>query len=361
MRGVVSVWISFRGKIMGRKNKSYSRDLHQQAYDIFNAMLSFGESKKQAVTEETDKEKIFSFNTYKTYWKHTKYFLGWIRQEHPECTTLRAAKKYVNDWLELRASQTDENGNHLSAWTIQTEAAALNKLYGIDKADIDRFQPPKRNRCDIRRSRVAVERDRHFSVTNNDELIRFCRGTGVRRNVLEKLEGRDLWPRDRMEEEAERLKELEELSEKEKALLITLTDALSVFPEHEYFIHHRQDKGGRYRFAPIIGEDRQIIIDRMKRTPPDEKVWLYVSSNADIHAYRADYATAMYRMYARNIEDIPFDRINRGTGKPYQSDVYICRIDEKGKKLDKAAMKKCSKALGHNRISVIADHYIRGL
>lgn len=99
----------------------------------------------------------------------------------------------------------------------------------------------------------------------------------------------------------------------------------------------------------------------MKRTPPDEKVWLYVSSNADIHAYRADYATAMYRMYARNIEDIPFDRINRGTGKPYQSDVYICRIDEKGKKLDKAAMKKCSKALGHNRVSVVADYYIRGL
>lgn len=45
---------------MGRKNKSYYKDLHQQAYDVFNAMLSFGESKKKAVEEETDKKKIFS-------------------------------------------------------------------------------------------------------------------------------------------------------------------------------------------------------------------------------------------------------------------------------------------------------------
>ena len=85
---------------MGRKNKSYYKDLHQQAYDVFNAMLSFGESKKKAVEEETDKKKIFSFNTYKTYWKHTKYFIKWVQQTHPECTTLKSARKYVNEWLE---------------------------------------------------------------------------------------------------------------------------------------------------------------------------------------------------------------------------------------------------------------------
>lgn len=346
---------------MGRKNKSYYKDLHQQAYDVFNAMLSFGESKKKAVEEETDKKKIFSFNTYKTYWKHTKYFIKWVQQTHPECTTLKSARKYVNEWLELRSEQTDKNGKHLSAWTIQTEAAALNKLYGIDKADVDRFQPPKRKRQDIKRSRVATERDRHFSVTNNDELIRFCRGTGVRRNVLERLEGRDLWTKSDMENEVERLKRLENPSEKELAYLNTLADALSVFPDQDCFVHHRKDKGGRYRFAPIIGENKQKIIDRMKKTPPNEKVWQYVNSNADIHSYRADYATEMYRMYARKVEDIPYDKVNHGSGKAYQSEVYACRKDEKGKRLDKIAMIKCSKALGHNRIAVVADNYIRGL
>lgn len=58
---------------------------------------------------------------------------------------------------------------------------------------------------------------------------------------------------------------------------------------------------------------------------------------------------------------VPYDRVNRGTGRRYQSEVYTCRKDEAGKKLDKAAMLICSKALGHNRISVVADNYIRGL
>ena len=33
---------------MGRRNKTYSKDLHQQAYDQLTGMLAFGESKKEA-------------------------------------------------------------------------------------------------------------------------------------------------------------------------------------------------------------------------------------------------------------------------------------------------------------------------
>lgn len=69
----------------------------------------------------------------------------------------------------------------------------------------------------------------------------------------------------------------------------------------------------------------------------------------------------MYKSYARPLDQIPYDRVNKGTGKRFQGDIYTCRKDESGKKLDRQAMKKCSKALGHNRISVVADNYIRGL
>lgn len=346
---------------MGRKNKSYSKDLHQQAYDKLTGMLAFGESKKEAVANGTEKDKIFSHNTYKTYWKHTKYFVKWIRENHPECTTLKSAKKHVNEWLQSRVDQVNDKGQHLSAWTIQTEAAALNKLYQIDKADVDRFQPPKRNRQEIKRSRVVTVRDAHFSVTNNDELIRFCKGTGCRRNVLERLEGRDLWTREVMESELAMLSKNENKTKKEEKHMAVLQDALKTFPDQDMFIHHRKDKNGRYRFAPIIGPDREQIITRMRNTGYKEKVWLHVSGNADIHGYRADYAKAMYKMHARDIKDIPYDRVNKGTGRKFQGDVYVCRKDEKGKKLDKHAMFLCSKALGHNRISVVADNYIRGL
>lgn len=345
---------------MGKRDK-YRKDLHQQAYDKLTAMQAFGESKKSAIENGTEKDKIFSINTYKTYWKHTKYFLKWVQEKYPECTNLRKAKKHVNEWLQERVDQVDDKGQHLSAWTIQTEAAALNKLYQIDKADPQRFQPPKRNRSEIKRSRVMTARDAHFSITNNDELIRFCRGTGCRRNVLERLEGQDLWTRTEMEEEVAKLSKRDNITDKEMRHMAALQDALSVFKDHEYFLHHRKDKNGRYRYAPIIGPDKDQIINRMRNTGTREKVWQHVHSGADIHGYRAEYATAMYRMYARDIKDIPYDRLNRGTKKYYQGDVYTCRKDERGRKLDKIAMQKCSKALGHNRICVVADNYLRGL
>ena len=340
---------------MGRKNKSYYKDLHPQAYDRLNGMQAFGESKKEAIANGTDRGKIFSFNTYQTYWKHTKYFLKYIKETHPECTTLKSAKKYVNEWLQLRTDQG------LSAWTIQTEAKALSKLYGIQPDDDGYFKPPKRNREDIKRSRGDRVRDRHFSEENNDELVKFCKGTGLRRSELMELRGKDLVTRAQIEDEIARLNALPagERSAAADKRLEMLQDT-RLFDE-EYFTHVRNGKGGRERLSPIIGRFAGQIIGRIRETPAEEKVWQYVNTNADIHGYRAEYATAIYKTHARPIQDIPYDRVHRGTGRRYQSEVYTCRKDEAGKKLDKAAMLVCSKALGHNRISVVADNYIRGL
>lgn len=329
--------------------------MHQQAYEKLVAMQAFGESKKEAAADGTAVGKVFSFNTYQTYWKHIKYFIKYVKAAHPECTTLKKAKKYVNEWLQMRV---DEG---LSAWTVQTEAKALGKLYGIQPDDEDYFTPPKRNRAEIKRSRGDCARDLHFSDTNNDELIKFCQGTGLRRSELDELRGKDLTTREQIETEIRRLESLsgERGAEADRKRLSMLKDT-RLF-EGDYFIHVRNGKGGRERMSPIIGKNARQIVERMRETPPEEKVWQYVSSNADIHSYRADYATAMYKAHARDIKDIPFDKLNKGTGRRYQSEVYTCRKDEAGKKLDKAAMLVCSKALGHNRISVVADNYIRSL
>lgn len=340
---------------MGRRNKSYSKTLHQQAYDRLVGMQAFGESKREAVANGTERGKIFSFNTYQSYWKHIKYFIKYIRETHPECTTLKSAKKYINEWLQLRADQG------LSAWTVQLEAKALGKLYGIGPEDADYFTPPKRNRKNIKRSRGDRVRDLHFSKSNNDELIKFCQGTGLRRSELLALKGKDLVPKEQIEAGIAQIEAIPEdkRTAHETKHLAMLKDT-RMFPA-EYFTYVRNGKGGRERMSPIIGKNAGQIIDRIKNTPPEEKVWQHVHKCADIHAYRAEYATAIYKANARAIQDIPYDRVNRGTGRRYQSDVYTCRKDEAGKKLDKAAMLVCSKALGHNRISVVADNYIRGL
>lgn len=340
---------------LGRRNKSYSKDLHQQAYERLTGMQSFGESKKAAVADGTEKDKIFSYNTYKSYWKHVKYFIKYIKENHPECTTLKSARKYVNEWLQSRIDQG------LSAWTVQLEAKAMGKLYGIQPDDENYFKPPKRNREDIKRSRGDRVRDRHFSKTNNDELIKFCRGTGLRRSELEELRGKDLVTRNQIEKEISRLESIpvESRTPADEKRLTMLQDT-RLF-QGEYFTFVRNGKGGRERLSPIIGQNIGQIVERIRNTPPEEKVWQHIHKSADIHGYRAEYATAIYRTHAREIKEIPFDKMNQGTGRRYQSQVYVCRKDEAGKKLDRSAMLVCSKALGHNRISVVADNYIRGL
>ncbi len=347
---------------MGYKNTSYKKSLHQQAYQKLTSMQAFGESKKTAIKNGTAKDKIFSFNTYDTYWKHTKYFIKYVNRYHPECKSLKKAKAYVNEWLRYRTEYVNDKGEHLSAWTIQTEAMALYKLYGIEVDDPEYVDAPERKRADIKRSRLSCERDKDFSVTNNDTFIKFCRATGLRRRGIEETKGKDLVEYTRVAKEVVRLLGKQndtELSKREKNILSMCKDALN-FTDVSHFVYVKE-KGGRERLAPIVGPNAQLVIDRYKNTGKDEKVWLHVPSHADIHSYRGDYATAIYKLYARPIDDIPYDKFHPGLGRPYQSQVYCCRKDEKGKKLDKLAMLLASKALGHNRIEIVANNYLRGI
>lgn len=346
---------------MGYKEKREELTLHQQAYQALIYMLSFGESKRVGESDGTARKSIYSASTYQSYWKHIKQFLKYVKEQDAECKNLKDARKYYRDWLDYRAGYVNERGEHLSAWTIQLEAKALGKLFGISPEDPEYYVPPKRHREDIKRSRGVAERDKHFSEKNNQEFVNFCRGTGCRRNILEKLRGEDLFTLEDIEARIEMIGKKEELEFEDYGDLAALLDAKYYGMGKQYYIHHRNDKGGRNRYSMITGPNVNAIVKRMTETPATAKVWNYVPTNADVHSYRADYATEVYKEYARPIEEIPFDRINPGTNHKFQSGVYVCRKDERGKKLDKDAMYIASKALGHNRLDVIANHYIRGI
>lgn len=342
---------------MGHKKKnSDTRDLHQQAYDRLKGMQSFGDSKfadkkyDRDYDADTTAGKIYSYSTYKTYWKHIKYFLKWVQKNHPEIKKLDKAEKLVSEWLQTRVDAK------LSAWTVQTEAAALNKLYGIKTDDPKRFQPPQRRKEDIVRSRGTKTRDAHFSEAKNEELVNFCKGCGFRRNVLEKLRGDDLYDRARVEVALEKAKD-----DGDASMIKACVDALKTFPNKEYFILHRSDKGGKTRISPIVGPYTEKIVERMKNTKPDELVWRYVSGNCDVHGYRSDYATYLYKEYAMSIEELSFKKKIKCADGKYRSEIYICRGDEAGKKLDRQAIGIISIALGHNREDTVISNYVRNL
>ncbi len=252
------------------------------------------------------KEKIYSWATYKTYLKHDNYFVQWCRQEY-NCKILKDCRVHIDEYLQ----KLIDDGK--SASTIKMTASALGKLYDCSAADF--IETPSRARKDIKRSRGAAVRDKHFSIKNNAEFINFCKCTGLRRAELSQLRGDDL-----------------------------------VMKDGEYFLHvHKATKGGLERYSPIVGtkEEIQIVIERMK-VVGDCKVWKKVPGNADIHSYRSDYCNRVYKLYARDIKDIA-DR----------HEIYYCRKDLTGTRYDKKAMLIASKSLGHNRICVIASNYLR--
>ena len=132
-----------------------------------------------------------------------------------------------------------------------------------------------------------------------------------------------------------------------EAALLTLFPQSSIYKNRPQWYVLVKEKGGKWRLAPVIGapEDIRNVVDRFKLTPPGKKVWQHIPRAADIHAYRADYAITLYKLYARDVAELK--------GK----EIYACRGDQKGKHLDRRAMEVVEKALGHEKPHTFAAHY----
>ena len=281
---------------MGHKNK---KSLIRQVQERLDSMLAIGQSKYEDKKLDLTKRKIYSWSTYKSYLQQCCQFVRYCRDNH-HCKNLADCRQYVGEWMESRKD--------LSAYTLKLSASALRKLYWESLEELG-ITTKRAARSEITRSRGTAKRDKHFSEEKNAEFVEFCRSTGLRRSEITKLRGDQLIERD-----------------------------------GEYCIE-TTGKGGRFRVITICG-NVELVIGKMKEAGT-EKVWKKIPSNADIHSYRADYATRIYSKYARPIEEIP------------RKERYICRKDKAGIVYDKAAMLETSKALGHNRISVVGEHYLR--
>lgn len=276
--------------IMSHKNK---KSLVRQVQEAYDSMLAIGQSKHQDKINGVIGDKIYSWSTYNNYMKHANYFAKYCKEEHG-CRTLEQCKTYINEWLMKRMQEG------LSPFTIKLEASALAKLYRC--STIDFIKTPARKREDINRSRGEKVRDIHFSESNHRELVDFCRSTGLRRSELKVLTGDKLIHKD----------------------------------GKYYIVVNRGSKGGRYRELVVIGDIANV--KQLMNKAGQERIFTKIPGGADIHGYRAEYATALYNKLARPIEEIPYDAIHPGIGILYQSDVYNCRSDRKGVKLDKKAM-----------------------
>ena len=264
-----------------------------------------GSKRSEDKSEADTKNKIYSKATFKTYKQQFKHFADWLEKAHPEAETLEDARAFVDEYLK-----------HLielerSAYSISTAKAAIAKIMGVEATQF--IATPPRLRADIKRSRGVAERDKHITDKKEEELARFTSATGLRRKEMTMIKAEDLF-----------------------------------FENGQAYLNVTQGtKGGKPRVAKIVGKTDEETKDIVKWIKSKKgRLFNKLSSNYDNHFYRATYASRLYNQLKRDIDDIPTE------------DKYIMRKDRAGEIYDKKAMLLVSNALGHTRISVIAQSYL---
>lgn len=286
-----------------QQKESYRKTARLRLQTMLKAGL--GSKRSEDKAEADTKNKIYSKATFNTYKQQFRHFADWLDKAHPEAVTLEDARGFVDEYLR-----------HLielerSAYSISTAKAAIAKIMGVEATQF--IATPPRLRADIKRSRGVAERDKHISDKKEEELARFTSATGLRRKEMTMIEAEDLF-----------------------------------FENGQAYLNiNKGTKGGKPRIAKIVGKTEAETKDIIKWIQSKEgRLFNKLSSNYDNHFYRATYANRLYNQLKRDIADIPAE------------EKYIMRKDRAGEVYDKQAMLHVSKALGHNRISVIAQSYL---
>ena len=290
---------------MGHKSK---KSLVRQVQESLQSKLSAGDSKHLDKRNHETGEKIYSYNTFRTYQKHSCAFVKWAQQAHG-CKTLGECRQYVDEYLQHRAG-------YCSAYTVKLDAASIGKTYGESTRNF--IHTPSRLRSEITRSRGEKAMDKHFSTTKNADIISFCRASGLRRSELKACTG--------------------------NSLVQCNNSPVGLG------IHVQSGKGGKERIAPLYCDrstaDR--IVD-MCHAAGTGKVFSSVSKACDVHGYRSEYAATVYKANA-----IPLEKLQR-------PEKYFCRGDKAGTVYCRHGMQVCSQALGHNRIDIISSNYLHSM
>ena len=331
---------------MSYKAEFVSHDLYKQLCQRIHSMNSYGRKKHIDKLNGVDRtNKIYAQKTLQNHLIYCRLFSEWCKKVHPDAT-IKTASQFVPEYLQFCLDKG------LSVGTVKVYRASLNKIFKIT-TDLPNFITlPELNRTKFTRSRGEKKQDKHFSEIKHHDIVLLAKATGGRRNDLQSVQKGDLVSKSFLETN----KNFLDIHEK-----IIANDALTAFPDTYYFIHFRRSKGGRSRYSPIDNKYLNEALKLFQGNPEEKVLHDKISKAADIHAYRAEYANSIYDYIARDVDKIPYDKINKGTGHPYQSDVYHCRGNMKGIAFDRKALRAVSIALGHGhqRFEIFVNNYFR--
>ncbi len=304
-----------------------------------NSLKRFGQSKHDAKADFRLEQKakgdvwnpasapgIYSFKTFDSYHQTSMEFAKWLKQNHPEIKDIQVIDKaIVIQYLQFR----QQDGK--SAYTISKDMSALNKVLDLSIRKKE-ANLKERSYKDVTRSRTQKAHDRKYSPDNYKNQIAFAKACGCRRESIlggnYQVKPSSVW------------------QNQNGKLFVSLIE-----------------KGGRFRNAPILLtyekairemvpniETRETISDYKMDAERFRKIYFNAeqpflftkyTNKIDNHAFRAEYARARYQEEIHKKES---------AGKQIKADY---------RGYDKECVLKVSKSLGHNRPSVVVEHYFR--
>ena len=324
---------------MGRKT------IENQLEHKLHEKIAFGESRHSAKLEMRQElgteyrfgmsdDKIHSIETFDTYKKVAREYSRWLVEEKGlnKYTDVEKTREYAQEYLKNRIDKG------CSLWTVKMERSALGKIYG-KRIEIEL---PKREQELVTRSREEHEHDKHFSVSRNSDLILVASACGTRREDLGKIT-------------------LSSFKEKDGHLYVAINGS----------------KGGRDRLSPILREKENEVRELLERKRAEgkmehEKLFDKVHSKMDVHSYRREYAQNLYKdiandkayrdsvlkHYPKRIEIKTYtNRKGEKVTKEIQSKYFIPKGSKE--KFERNDLYVVSQALGHNRIDVSYNSYIK--
>lgn len=277
--------------------------LFHQARLELEAKYAFGQSKHDAKKTGDNVNWIYSHSTAKNYLDVSKQFTDWAKANHG-VKTLAEARAVAPDYLRHRIDRG------LSAWTVARDGAALGKLYGCSKNDFGVKLPERKRENLIRSRKTDTVRAGRYKPEKHKDIEAFSHATGLRRSEAGNLCVR------------------------------------AIKAEEGTFKIDIKGKGGRVRWVKAFDPEAVAEILERAKGNPEALLFEKLPSDMDLHANRAEFAQRLYEEHARDISTLS------------KKEKYFCRGDKLGTVYDRRAMAIVSKALGHDRLNVIASSYL---